>query len=404
MPVSFEINGFGELQKQLKDASKAIEGLDGQITTIQFDPNDQAAVDAAIADMERAIDGKVSQFSGNPLVDNIAEQMKEKYREQILERAMEAKGQEMTTERDQEVPEDGLFRQIDNAVTDLRNTDYNSFDRHIGRLSMLIHTPSIEKLAKELTEAVDLDAWIKEGCATQGGMVGSARLNWPRDQKKQFGLIMKLIDSFVGKTDDAFNFSHTFYYHSNSLSGTLQNMVAKLIVPFARDYTDYVKSLIDTRETTLQPQLAKPILRKAFLVHGHDNAVREAVARFLEQLGFEVIILHEQANQGRTVIEKIEKHGDVGFAVVLLTPDDEGCEKGGSPKPRARQNVFLELGYFIGKLGRNRVCALKRGEVEIPSDFHGVVYEAFDSGNGWKLALTRELEAAGFEIDRTRIR
>jgi hypothetical protein len=90
---------------------------------------------------------------------------------------------------------------------------------------------------------------------------------------------------------------------------------------------------------------AKEFSRKVFVVHGHDEGARETVARFLERLGFEAIILHEQASRGRTVIEKVEAHGDVGFAVVLLTPDDEGCVKGGTAKPRARQNVLLELGY-----------------------------------------------------------
>jgi predicted nucleotide-binding protein len=138
--------------------------------------------------------------------------------------------------------------------------------------------------------------------------------------------------------------------------------------------------------------------RRVFIVHGHDEAARETVARFLTAAGFEPIILHEQANQGRTVIEKVVAHGDVGFAVVLLTPDDVGSVNGGVAQPRARQNVVLELGYFIGRLGRDRVCALKKGEVEIPSDFGGVVYEPFDSGNGWKLALGRELRAAGYEF------
>ncbi len=138
---------------------------------------------------------------------------------------------------------------------------------------------------------------------------------------------------------------------------------------------------------------------KIFVVHGHDEGAREAVARFVQALGFQAIILHERANEGRTVIEKVEAHGDVGFAVVLLTPDDEGCAKGRTPQPRARQNVLLELGYFIGRLGRNRVCALKRGELEIPSDFGGVVYEPFDTSGGWKQKLGRELEAAGYEIN-----
>jgi len=138
---------------------------------------------------------------------------------------------------------------------------------------------------------------------------------------------------------------------------------------------------------------------RIFIVHGHEDAPREAVARFIEALGFKPIILHERPNEGRTVIEKVEAHGDVGFAVVLLTPDDEGCVKGGTPEPRTRQNVLLELGYFIGRLGRNQVCALKRGELEIPSDFGGVVYEPFDAAGGWKQKLGRELEAVGYEID-----
>ena len=109
--------------------------------------------------------------------------------------------------------------------------------------------------------------------------------------------------------------------------------------------------------------------RKVFIVHGRDEGPREAVARFLEKIDFEPVILHERANQGRTVIEKVEVHSDVGFAVVLLTPDDEGCLKGEKPQPRARQNVLLELGYFIGKLTRSRVCTLKVGDLEIPSDW-----------------------------------
>ncbi|WP_443696844.1 TIR domain-containing protein [Pseudomonas sp.] len=140
---------------------------------------------------------------------------------------------------------------------------------------------------------------------------------------------------------------------------------------------------------------------RVFLVHGHDEAIRETVARFIEKLGIEVIILHEQANGGRTIIEKIEHHSEVGMAVVLLTPDDVGSKVGGELEPRVRQNVLLELGYFLGALGRDKVCALKSGNVDIPTDFAGVVWTAM-SGD-WKTALARELKVAGYEIDWNKV-
>jgi predicted nucleotide-binding protein len=143
--------------------------------------------------------------------------------------------------------------------------------------------------------------------------------------------------------------------------------------------------------------------RKVFIVHGHDNEAKVEIARFLERIGFVPIILHEQASKNQTVIEKIESNSDVGFAIVLLTPDDEGNKKGDLPQPRARQNVVLELGYFVGHLRRERVCALMRGKVEIPSDFGGIVYETFDEFGGWKSKLAKELEAAKYVIDWAKV-
>lgn len=144
--------------------------------------------------------------------------------------------------------------------------------------------------------------------------------------------------------------------------------------------------------------------RKVFIVHGHDNAAIQEVARFVERVDLDPIILHEQASQGRTIIENIEAHGDVGFAVVLLTPDDFGGKDGTEARPRPRQNVVLELGYFYGRLGRARVCALTTsGDMELPSDFVGVVWSELDRGGGWKTALARELKAAGFDIDWNKV-
>ena len=118
-----------------------------------------------------------------------------------------------------------------------------------------------------------------------------------------------------------------------------------------------------------------PSAREVFLVHGRDDAAKSEVARFLEHIELHPIILHEQADRGRTIIEKFEDHSaEAGFAVVLLTPDDEGALVGEKPARRARQNVVFELGYFIGKLTRSRVCALKLNDVEEPSDLKGILY------------------------------
>lgn len=141
--------------------------------------------------------------------------------------------------------------------------------------------------------------------------------------------------------------------------------------------------------------------RKIFLVHGHADETKNIVAKFLRSLGLEVIILHEQANQGQTIVEKFEKHSDVGFAVVLLTPDDFGgsVKHPEQARRRARQNVILELGIFIGKLGRERVCPLYVEEVELPSDIHGVLYVRYDQSGNWRSELRKELVAAGIAVD-----
>jgi len=136
--------------------------------------------------------------------------------------------------------------------------------------------------------------------------------------------------------------------------------------------------------------------KKVFVVHGHDSEAKETVARFIERLGLEAIVLHEQPNAGRTVIEKFEQYTDVGFAVVLLTPDDVGAANADRANltPRARQNVVLELGYFLGKLKRSRVCALYKTGVEIPSDFDGVLYVELDDKGAWRTKLAQELSNA----------
>jgi predicted nucleotide-binding protein len=139
---------------------------------------------------------------------------------------------------------------------------------------------------------------------------------------------------------------------------------------------------------------------RVFIVHGRDEAPKEKVARFIERLGFEAVILHEQVNGGRTIIEKFIVNSQVHFAVVLLTPDDAGGLVGvDAQEPRARQNVIIEWGFFLGALGREKVMALMKGDVIVPSDALGMVWEALDQHGAWKQKLAKEMENAGFSID-----
>lgn len=129
-----------------------------------------------------------------------------------------------------------------------------------------------------------------------------------------------------------------------------------------------------------------------FVVHGHDNGTKNAVARFLEQMHITPVILHEQINQGMTIIEKFETYANKArFAVILMTPDDYGYPKGneGEKKFRPRQNVLLELGYFFAKLGRTKTLVLTSGELDLPSDIFGIVYTPINNDEGWKVTLAK---------------
>lgn len=150
------------------------------------------------------------------------------------------------------------------------------------------------------------------------------------------------------------------------------------------------------------------ISNKVFIVHGHDEKAKNELAIFLKEIGLEPVVLHRQADEGQTIIEKFEKHSDVGYAFVLLTPDEMAytvdqsdlSESERNIEPRARPNVIFEFGYFVGKLGRKRVCCLYKGSVKLPSDINGLLYKPFtqsieESGYG----IIKELKAAGYNLN-----
>lgn len=165
-----------------------------------------------------------------------------------------------------------------------------------------------------------------------------------------------------------------------------------------RAYLDEMEEEIQSvGESTKQSLGFSDNFLKVFIVHGHDNALKQEIARMIEKQGITAIILSEQANSGDTVIEKIEKNSDVSAAICLFTEDDLGKSKSEEIlNSRARQNVIFEAGYFIGKLGRKRVVLLAKGKIEMPSDLAGVVYT---SEKNWEFEVLKELKTMGYNID-----
>lgn len=196
------------------------------------------------------------------------------------------------------------------------------------------------------------------------------------------------------------------YENRNMPPGVIMFTSPSDIVSFDKYTTDITKEVLNVAKQKLAAVTSSPGSKSTdkntiFIVHGHDDLAKTTVARFLEKLGCKAIILHEQPSAGRTIIEKIEDYTNVGFAIVLYTPDDIGAkvEKKPDLKPRARQNVIFEHGFLIAKLGRNNVCALLKGDIEKPSDISGVIYISFDDRGAWQTEVAKEMHNAGFKIN-----
>lgn len=177
-----------------------------------------------------------------------------------------------------------------------------------------------------------------------------------------------------------------------------ESFIESLITDVKNDEYDFKHTKPESKKPELKSNNNKPTA--VFIIHGHDELTKTQAARFIEKLGYKAVILHEQASGGKTIIEKIEAHTNVGFAIAIYTPDDSGnTQKNvaeGKLNNRARQNVIFEHGYLIGKLGRDKVTALVVGNVEMPSDVSGVVYVA---DTNWQIDIAKEMKNAGYDVD-----
>lgn len=163
-------------------------------------------------------------------------------------------------------------------------------------------------------------------------------------------------------------------------------------------------------QTAVPAQVSSPSqarTKKVFVVHGRDEVAKTNLEVFLHEIGLEPVVLHRQADEGMTIIEKFEKHSDVGYAFILLTPDEVSYLASEETKPdaerikefRARPNVIFEFGYFVGKLSRSRVCCLYTGDVTLPSDVSGMIYKRYDKSiEDVAYSIIKDLRASGYTI------
>lgn len=249
----------------------------------------------------------------------------------------------------------------------------------------------------------EFDHWYKYFLATGGSMVGPEPYSIPGAPQQRAALFFALLERFDAEEIDHEDFA-TDAFGKTKYAEITKALNSAFVLPLVRYVRERLDALAKQPTATLTREshsmIAEPG-KRVFIVHGHDERVKEQVARFLEKGGLEVVILHEQANAGGTVIEKFERHAQVDFAVVLLTPDDVGAARpdANNLRARARQNVVLELGYFFGTLGRKHVCALYVPGVELPSDIHGLLFVELDNAGAWKLQLFKELRQAGMRFD-----
>ncbi|MGZ5126762.1 MAG: TIR domain-containing protein [Burkholderiales bacterium] len=176
------------------------------------------------------------------------------------------------------------------------------------------------------------------------------------------------------------------------------------------DRLELIPLSVDVHNTGLtppQPSASQPRTKKVFVVHGRDEVAKTNLEVFLHEIGLDPVVLHRQADEGMTIIEKFEKYSDVGYAFILLTPDEVAYLASEDSKPdsertkefRARPNVIFEFGYFVGKLGRSRVCCLYTGNVSLPSDVSGMIYKRYEKSiEEVAYSVIKDLKASGYAI------
>ncbi|HHF2997933.1 TPA: TIR domain-containing protein [Vibrio diabolicus] len=280
-------------------------------------------------------------------------------------------------------------------MADLTTLEKKKLERYFGMESGYFSNFSNNSLELFVAEHLNIEIYDEKYNLGSGSKANRVRALW---QLENNDVIAKFLTAVMEQDD--FEKDNSYSYTGNT-NETLKRECLEIIARLQGDTPQPQSSITEPPQAQAFNSSTPPMKKKVFIVHGHDELTKEKVARFISQVGLDPIILHEQVSRSQTIIEKIERYADqVCFAIVLYTPCDRGAKASErTPMFRARQNVVFEHGYFIAKLGRNKVTAIVKGNIELPNDFSGVVYVPFDESEAWKLSLAREMKGAGCEID-----
>lgn len=272
-------------------------------------------------------------------------------------------------------------------VQQIQNSEYRTFRSTVAQLFTYLtneikDNPVYDKYEK------DRKRWANWPDETSFGY------NWefPDDLDDAKSLSYDIYKSAaINEKDWVDNFTFSLF-RQNTYGDNINKLNSTFLGYFGQALEEIVNANPESEDST--PKITNN--KTAFIIHGHDNELKTEVQLLLKRAGVSSIVLHEQADKGRTIIDKLVDETQIaGYAIALLTPDD--LTQNGNT--RARQNVILEIGFFLGLLGKERLRMIVKGEVEIPSDLHGILYEKHDNGGAWKIKLLKELQAVGIYVD-----
>ena len=239
---------------------------------------------------------------------------------------------------------------------------------------------------------------------------GRPKIIYQVDEENSFTASYKKWDNFNKEiykqsfSSQANSYLNSYCNHEHTLWGLdkikeLKEIISAKVIQMEGDVEKSALIPCKESQTSSSSISAASSSKDVFIVHGHDSVVLKDVENFVRKIGLNPIILRDMPSTGKTIIEKIEKYtGNVCYAIVLYTPCDEGKAKEDAEyKSRARQNVVFEHGYLCGKLTRSHVCALVKGDVEVPGDLSGIVYVSMSEK--WEFDVAKEMKIVGIDLN-----